>query len=158
MTVYAITGHQSLTSETLRKVVESFRALFLEVEGPLVGVSSLAAGTDQVFAEEVLLAGGKLKVVVPSFNYETTFKGYDLYRYRLLLGQASDVVTIPFADPSGEAYDAANRHVVDGSDKLIAVWDGQPSRGLGGTADAVDYARECGVPVEVIWPVGAARS
>jgi hypothetical protein len=36
-----------------------------------------------------------------------------------------------------------------------AVWDGQPSGGLGGTADVVAaYAREWGVPVEVVWPEG----
>ena len=49
------------------------------------------------------------------------------------------------------------RAVVDRSSVLVAVWDGQPSRGLGGTADVVAYARERGVPVEVIWPEGASR-
>jgi hypothetical protein len=33
---------------------------------------------------------------------------------------------------------------------LIAVWDGLPARGLGGTADVVAYAKQCGRPVEVI--------
>jgi hypothetical protein len=40
---------------------------------------------------------------------------------------------------------------------LVAVWDGQPSRGLEGTADVVAYANQRGVPVEVIWPEGATR-
>ena len=40
---------------------------------------------------------------------------------------------------------------------LVAVWDGQPARGLGGTADVVAYARQRGVPMEVIWPQGATR-
>jgi hypothetical protein len=51
----------------------------------------------------------------------------------------------------------AGKVVVDRSSVLVAVWDGQPSRGLGGTADVVRYARERGVPVEVIWPEGATR-
>ena len=34
------------------------------------------------------------------------------------------------------------RAVVDCSSVLVAVWDGQPSRGLSGTADVVAYARE----------------
>ncbi|MFG2222777.1 hypothetical protein [Streptomyces sp. NPDC048644] len=42
-------------------------------------------------------------------------------------------------------------------DRLIAVWDGQPARGYGGTADVVAYARSTGVPVEVVWPDGATR-
>ena len=44
---------------------------------------------------------------------------------------------------------------VDRSGVLVAVWDGQPARGLGGTADVV--ARQRGVPMEVIWPQGATR-
>jgi hypothetical protein len=46
---------------------------------------------------------------------------------------------------------------VDRSSVLVAVWDGQPARGLGGTADVVAYARQRGVPMEVIWPRGATR-
>lgn len=157
MTVYSISGHQSLSADTVRQVVDSFRSLFAKSPGPLVGVSSLAAGADQLFAEEILSAGGVLKVIVPSFNYENTFKGPDLYRYRNLLKRASQVEVIPFSNPGGEAYDAANRQVIEGSDKLIAVWDGSPSRGLGGTADAVAYAQKRGVPVEVVWPAGSAR-
>jgi hypothetical protein len=46
---------------------------------------------------------------------------------------------------------------VDRSDVLLAVWDGQPARGPGGTGDVVAYARARGTPVEVVWPAGAAR-
>lgn len=52
---------------------------------------------------------------------------------------------------------AGGRVVVDRSARLLAVWDGQPARGHGGTAGVVAYARKRGVPVEVIWPEGAAR-
>ena len=44
--------------------------------------------------------------------------------------------------------------MVEHADVLIAVWDGRPARGMGGTADAVAYARQRGVPV--LW-VHAAR-
>jgi len=43
------------------------------------------------------------------------------------------------------------------ADQLWAVWDGKPARGYGGTADVVDYARDHGVPVLVVWPAGARR-
>lgn len=39
------------------------------------------------------------------------------------------------------AYEACGRHVVDHSDALLAVWDGEPSAGRGGTGDIVAYAR-----------------
>ena len=47
--------------------------------------------------------------------------------------------------------------MVDRSERLVAVWDGKPARGIGGTADIVSYARQKGVPVVVLWPEGATR-
>ncbi len=52
---------------------------------------------------------------------------------------------------------AASRLMVDEADELFAVWDGEPARAFGGTADVVAYAREHGTPVRVIWPDGAQR-
>ncbi|GGV03562.1 hypothetical protein GCM10010211_83480 [Streptomyces albospinus] len=43
-------------------------------------------------------------------------------------------------------------------DQLLAVWDGKPASGYGGTADVVDYARRTGTPVRVLWPAGATRT
>lgn len=40
---------------------------------------------------------------------------------------------------------------------LIAVWDGQPAAGFGGTADVVAYARNHDIVVTVVWPDGAER-
>ena len=39
---------------------------------------------------------------------------------------------------------------VNGADVLIAVWDGEPARGKGGTADVVQYAESIGKPVMII--------
>jgi hypothetical protein len=43
------------------------------------------------------------------------------------------------------------------ADRLIVVWDGQPARAYGGTADVVAYADRVGVPVRIVWPEGATR-
>jgi hypothetical protein len=40
---------------------------------------------------------------------------------------------------------------------LVAVWDGQPAAGKGGTADIVDYARRHGIEVRIVWPPGTSR-
>ena len=40
-----------------------------------------------------------------------------------------------------KAYERVGRYVVDRCDVLIALWDGERSRGHGGTAEIVDYAR-----------------
>jgi alpha-D-ribose 1-methylphosphonate 5-triphosphate synthase subunit PhnL len=64
---------------------------------------------------------------------------------------------MPFETSGPEAYLAASRHLIDHCDLLLAVWDGAPATGSGGTAEAVDYAREHGVAVTVAWPSSARR-
>lgn len=130
----------------------------LSHEPNLIGVSSLAAGADQLFAQVVLEIGGVIDVVVPAQRYRATFsRAEDLALYETLLAQAREIVTLPFDEPSEEAFAAAGRHVVNASDCLVAVWDGQPARGLGGTADVVDFANRRGLPVVVIWSPGLNR-
>ena len=131
--------------------------LFTGVKDP-VGTTSLAAGTDQLFAQELLRAGGRLEVVVPSHGYEASFSTEeDLRRFHDLVAAADDVTTLPFPRPSENAYLAAGITVVERSDVLVAVWDGQASRGLGGTADIVSYARVRKREVIVLWPQGVSR-
>ena len=44
----------------------------------------------------------------------------------------------------------AGRYVVDHCDVLIALWDGKPSRGKGGTAEIIEYARKRGRPLIIV--------
>jgi hypothetical protein len=110
-----------------------------------------------MFAELVLDAGGRLLVVVPSDQYDSTFAPADLSNYKRLLAAASEVERLKFSTPTEEAFFGAGRRVVDLCDRLLAVWDGQPARGLGGTADVVGYAQSVGKVVAVIWPAGIVR-
>ncbi|WP_159402102.1 hypothetical protein [Streptomyces sp. 3211.6] len=41
--------------------------------------------------------------------------------------------------------------------ELVAVWDGEPAWGYGGTAGVVAYAERMGVPARIFWPEGASR-
>ena len=124
----------------------------------LWGITSLAIGADQVFAELVLRAGGNLHVVIPSARYEKTFSAdEELTRYETLLNAAAEIERLQFDEPAEEAFFAAGRRVVDLCHTLLAVWDGQPSRGLGGTADVVKYAQSSGRQVAIVWPTGVSR-
>jgi hypothetical protein len=51
----------------------------------------------------------------------------------------------------------ANARTHEDSDELLAVWDGSPARGYGGTVDVVNAARDAGRTVTVVWPNGAVR-
>lgn len=157
MTSVGISGHQEMPEEASVFATQSFARL-LPRPGGLVGYSSLAKGADQLFAEYVLDLGVPLRVVLPCAGYETAFKSApEKARFRFYLSRAVAVETLNFAAPSEKAFFAAGRAIVDACDWLIAVWDGQPAQGLGGTADVVSYAVSLGRRVEVVWPAGATR-
>jgi hypothetical protein len=157
MTVVGVTGHQKIPDQAMEYVVSGVRAYLAAVPGPLVGVTSLAAGADQIFAREVLAAGGSLVAVIPSEGYEATFPAEGLADYLALLARCAEAVTLPYPEPNEQAFMSAGEEVIRRSDALVAVWDGLPAVGLGGTADAVAYARSLGKPVEVVWPEGVRR-
>jgi hypothetical protein len=83
-------------------------------------------------------------------------KSADVACYDALLA-ADSVHVMPFDTSHRKSYLAASKYLLSEVDELIAVWDGRPSGGLGGTADVVSAARERGLPIKVIWPQGAAR-
>jgi hypothetical protein len=122
------------------------------------GVSNLADGADQLFATHVLAAGGTLEVVLPCEGYAGSLIADDSRtRFEDLRRAAAKVTTMPYPAPSDQAFLAAGQALVDRCDHLFAVWDGRPSRGLGGTADIVTYARDRGRPVTVLWVQGVVR-
>lgn len=153
-----VTGHSNLTDNTAQMIYKSLQNLLLEhVSSGLVGVTCLARGADQLFARAVLDLGSRLEVVLPAPDYRTKIKADNLTRYDALLAAADTVHVMPFDTSRRESYMAANEYLLSRVDELVAVWDGGPSGGLGGTADVVSAAREQGRPVQVIWPRGAAR-
>lgn len=153
-----VTGHQDL-SPGCADLVRQRIGLELDLLGTdVIGYSSLAAGTDQLFAEMVLERDGQLTAVLPSERYETSFTDpAALRRFEVLLCRAHEAVRLPFPEPSEAAYWRAGQTIVDRCDLLLAIWDGEPARGLGGTADVVRYARGQGRTSKVIWPDGCSR-
>ncbi|MBL7260663.1 hypothetical protein [Paractinoplanes lichenicola] len=155
-----LTGHQRLSLSTRRTITSSIAGILTEQSDEnLVGITSLAEGADQLFAFTVLATGGRLHAIIPSSDYESSFQDDQAARanYTALCGLANDITTLPFAKPGEDAYLAAGKAVVDNCDLLIAVWDGKPAVGRGGTGDIVRYANERSVDVKVIWPRGAQR-
>lgn len=121
--------------------------------GATEGYTSLAAGADQLFAETLVRFGIPFVAVVPCTAYDATFSESDHGVYRRLLAKAAPVEVLPFPEPSEDAFLAAGKRVVDASDALLAVWDGEDARGRGGTGDIVAYALALGRPVLHMNPV-----
>jgi hypothetical protein len=157
MTRVGVTGHRDLTTTTRDLVAAAVAAELSQLDG-LRGISSLAEGADQVFAERVLDAGGALIAVIPCAAYGRTFSTEaGVAAYRALRARADEVIELPYLAPAEDAFWAAGRRVVGMAEMLLAVWDGSASGGLGGTADVVAFAREHDVPTMVVWPPGSRR-
>jgi hypothetical protein len=147
-----ITGHQRRSGIDWAWVRDRIDSELQTISAPIEGLSSLAEGADQVFAEVILDRGGKLRAVIPTPDYERYFsengiKGYN----RLKLFAKAETLT-PEADHERSFY-KAGRYIADHVDLLFAVWDGEPAKGLGGTADIVSYATLRGKPVIHINPI-----
>lgn len=125
-------------------------------------VSALAAGADQILADEATRATNGFILHAPlPFDDETYRRDFDgdsdaLNRYRELLQRAKR--TLEICGPSreshqrGRSYEAVGITVLAHSDILLAVWDGNDTRGRGATGDVVRMAVRQGIPV--VW-IGA---
>ncbi|WP_165553147.1 hypothetical protein [Kribbella speibonae] len=125
--------------------------------GDLVGISCLADGPDSIFAQEVLDAGGRLIAVIPAAKYRESLPDSHHQFYDSLLDRASESVALEHSESDSEAHMDASLRMLDLADELIAVWDGRPARGYGGTADVVAAANDKNIPVTIVWPAGATR-
>ncbi|MFI9414509.1 hypothetical protein [Nocardia gamkensis] len=153
-----VTGHTNFTPATEPLVSAVIGELLAAYAAPdLVGVSCLARGADSMFAKAVLDAGGQLEVVLPSRNYrEAQVRPDQADLFDELVDRAAAVQVMDFDDAGLEAYEAANETMLASCDRLIAVWDGAAGQ-RGGTGSVVALARRRDVPVEIVWPEGAAR-
>lgn len=158
MTRLAITGHRGLPEDTMRLVDDALRdQLAGHDPSELVGYSCLADGADTLFAQAVLDRGGCLAVVVPAAQYRDGLPEEHHPVYDALLSKASTVIELDHIESTSKSHMDASEQMIGEADQVLAVWDGQPARGFGGTADVVDAARQRGVGVTVIWPDGARR-
>ncbi|GAA2213336.1 hypothetical protein GCM10009850_087980 [Nonomuraea monospora] len=153
-----VTGHMNLAPAAELLVADTLRAHLASFTGELVGVSCIARGADSLFADAVLAAGGSLEVVLPSRDYrQAKVKPDHAEQFDRLMAAAKTVRLMDFDHANRQAYEAANEAVLSSVDELVAVWDGQPGTGSGGTAEVVAEARKRSLPVTIIWPEGAAR-
>ncbi len=153
-----ISGHRGLSADVEREVRDLLEAAVRDHDGTdLVGVSCIADGPDAWFAEYVLTFGGRLEVVIPAEEYREGLPEEHWPVYDHLMSRASEVHRTGMVASDSAAHMAGSEILVGLVDELLAVWDGRPARGYGGTADVVAYAERTGVPVRILWPVGASR-
>jgi hypothetical protein len=128
--------------------------------------TALAEGADRIVADAVLeYDHAIMKAVLPLMEeeYEEDFETEDsLHEFRRLLQLDPNPVHLKkqrlleeclpdqVIEQRRNAYYNAGKFIVDECDVLIAVWDGLPAKGRGGTLDVIEYARSVQRPIILI--------
>ncbi|BAY22651.1 hypothetical protein NIES2100_24140 [Calothrix sp. NIES-2100] len=135
-----------------------------------IGYASAACGADILFLEAILELNGEIHIVLPYTQEEFIKDSVDVipntnWRQRCenLLAKANEVIICSNhnLEHSQVLYEYAN-HVVHGLGKMrselldtelihLAVWDGQPGDGSGGTAWTIETWQAWGYEVEIIY-------
>lgn len=138
-------------ADAAREVAGTHERCWAPGQARIALISPLAEGADQMAAAAALDVGYDLKVVLPFARGDYVDDFLDARSrgdFEDLLARASCVLELP-GDRSHQlaAYLMAGRATVAHADVLVAVWDGLPARGRGGTGEIVAYALARGTPV-----------
>ena len=153
-----ITSHRNLAASEIEPIRQRVRDFFVQIKRdfpglPLVVLSALAEGGDQLVAREALAVGARLIAPLPLAPelYAEDFVATS--RAALVeLCQRAEVVELPLVRGNtpaniavrGEArdrqYAQVGVFVASHSHILLTLWDGRESGLLGGTAQVVRYA------------------
>ena len=149
-----VSGHRELSDvheleRSVASVLDQIAARFAPERTPLVftAVSPIAEGADRLVAHTVLKRAGADLIVLLPFAAERYLEDFvtesSKAEFQSLLEQAvsHSVVDEEYPVSDEEGYERVGRAVVEQADVLIALWDGCPARGLGGTASIVEFAR-----------------
>jgi hypothetical protein len=155
--VIGVTSHRDLPpgdTDAIRRCVRHLlgrlQATFPSL--PLVVLSALAEGGDQLVAEEALQVGARLIAPLPLAHelYVEDFAAPVRARFEVLYQQA-EVLVLPVrkghshhevGNPGtarDQQYAQAGVYIASHCHILLAIWDGQASDRLGGTAQIVRY-------------------
>ncbi len=149
--VVAVTGHRDLHADDLPALAAAVSAQLRRLSArhpnsPCLLLSALAEGADRLVARCAVDAGWSLGVVLPlaQADYEADFRdGQSVAEFRQLLASAAwcrDLSAPAVGRPA--CYSVLGDWLAGQSQVLIALWDGGPGNGPGGTADVVRRFRE----------------
>lgn len=154
MVTIGVTGHRQLNEveqissgvdEALHKVKRTFPGESLTI------ISPLAEGADRLVVWRALeFPDTRLIVALPMEmdDYMTDFRTQESREeFQAMLARTEEVIELPPRISREEAYLAVGRYILDHCQILIAVWDGLPARGQGGTGQIVNEAQQCNKPI-----------
>jgi hypothetical protein len=172
--VFDVAAVETAIAEFFRATASTLAALEFGTHPPFSAaqpvvtlISSLAEGADRIAARAALAAGFAVDVVSPcplSIYVGTFADDASRAEFEALLAKARARLILPLAgkpeQPVAErlprSFQSAGLTMLAQSDLLLAVWDGKPAEGRGGTGEIVDEAVRWGVPVVAVDPANGA--
>ena len=163
--VIGVTGHRNIASDDPQlSALVADEVASLRIDHPkrdFIALSALAEGADRLVAK-VLLEEVETRLIVPlplpvddGDGYKKDFPD-TVDEFDGLLARADGVVTPPllsddrawadYGEPRNDQYAWLGGYLTEHAHVLIALWDGAPARGTGGTAYVVDWFRNGSVP------------
>jgi hypothetical protein len=142
------TGHRHVDDEAMCRA--ALHSLLTQQQAipdrALHAVSSVAAGTDLLFAETCIELAIPLQVLLPLPQNEfcKDFDAAAWQRAEQVMSASLSVEIIGGDEPRPDCYYTCGLETVQRSQLLVTVWNGKPAQGAGGTAEIVDFARQMG--------------
>lgn len=158
--VIAVVGHPDLTAPTLALLEEELYWRLAEfTQAGRAGLVRAGRGLPVAFGRAARAAGLALVTVLPSRNgIPEVMEPRDRRAAGELLLLSEQARLLDYDPGDRDACVEADENLLRSCARLLAVWDGSPSRGRDATAHLVAFARSSGIAVQVLWPDGAARS
>jgi len=153
--VFAIgfTGHRHLPDEAKSRslILQFLKEQKENIQVSVYGISSVASGGDLLFAESCIFLGIPLRVLLPlpKEQFREDFDEGTWKRVEDVICQALSVEVTGEDESRDARYYECGIETVLQCRLLLALWDGEPSRGLGGTEQIVSFAKIEGRPV--VW-------
>ena len=133
--------------EELEDRLEALCVVALERFKPEKVISGMALGYDTALAQAAIKLGIPWVAAIPYQGQESKWSHRQQARYQELLARATEIKIV---NPGSFAYrklNSRNEWMVNQSELVLALWNGQKS----GTAHCVNYANDQGVEVNNLW-------
>jgi hypothetical protein len=156
--VVGVTSHRNMPAHEMEPIRQRVREFFAQLkrdfpELPLVVLSALAEGGDQLVAQEGLAAGARLVAPLPlprelyvddfpdpviRANFDALYSQAEIVRLPQLMAQSRLAIGSP-GMARDRQYAKAGVYIASHCHILLAIWDGKETGRLGGTAQIVKY-------------------
>ena len=161
--IISVTGHRNidLKDKVLnKKIVDICRELkYMHPNSDFIIMSGLAEGADRLVAQIAMKElDAKLITVlaVPEESFTMDFGSkVSVNAFKKLVASSSEVITAPLLSKNAWKQYTPSRNyqyawmgafIAKHSDILIAIWDGEKAKGVGGTAHVVRWFKQNKIP------------